>query len=186
MKALPVVSVFALALAALCACSTSKAGKEEPVTQPQGATSAVATAEGAAPAPAPSPAILGKPQAPVDIQASLAQGAATVRLKFHQAGAHVTVRVSGVDGLGLRGAETLATGLAVAAGEEKSFDVALTPGPGQGLLAVQVSGTFAAGERHATRAFPVGTASPEQLKAKSQTTDVGGERIKLMEAGEKK
>ena len=158
MKAIPIFTMLSVALA-LSSCSTSKAGKEEPVTQPQSATLAAE----AAPVAAPAPGFLGKPQAPVEIRADLATDAATVRVKFHQAGAHVSVRVNGVDGLGLRGAETLATNLAVAAGEEKSFEVALSPGPGQGMLAVHVSGLPSGSQ------FPIGT-TVEIFKA----TDAAG------------
>ena len=197
MKANTVVSVVALALFSIAACSTDKAGREEPMT-PKSATTAAAAAPGdtaapaaaaatpATPAATPASAILGKPQAPVDIQAEVTGQLAKLRVRFLQAGAHVSVTVSGVDGLGLRGAPALAEGLSVAAGDARTWDVPLAPGPGQGLLAVQVRGTFAAGERTATHAFPVGTPSAEQLRAKDPATMVGGERVKLMEAGEKK
>ena len=54
-------------------------------------------------------------------------------------------------------------------------------------LVISVRGTFAAGERIAVRAFPVGKPSAEQLnKADAGTTEIGGERVKVLPADEVK
>lgn len=153
----------AVALLAL-GCKTETAGREEPAASPK-------TGNGSA----------GKPQAPVEIEADASSASATVRVRFVEAGSNVDVRVNGVDGLSLPGGPVLATGRTFAAGETAVFDVPLAPGPGQGMLAVHVSGTFPNGQRTAVRAFLVGKpAAGQPLKADQGTTTIGGEPVKLV------
>jgi hypothetical protein len=129
---------------------------------------------------------VGKPQAPVAIDAEVGASSARVHVRFVQAGTGVEVRANGVDGLTPVGNTLLVAGRDVAAGEAITVDVPFTPGPGQSLLAIHVRGTFAAGERTAVRAFPVGKPSAEQRKAQEGTTRVGGEDVKLVPAEEQK
>lgn len=164
------LSLLAAALA-LAACQTSSARKEEP----------------AAPAVRAAPAHdwVGKPQAPVAIEAEAGAGAALVRVRFDQAGTDVEVLARGGEGLVLLGDAVLARGRSVTAGEVATFEVPYAPGPGQSRLSVQVSGAFAAGRRGAVRAFPVGKKSPAQLeKAREGTTQLGGEGVHLVPAEE--
>jgi hypothetical protein len=158
------ILVCAVALA-FASCRTDTAGKEEPTPAPS----------------APSSASPGKPQAPVAIDAELSAGSVQLRLRFDAAARDVEVRVNGVDGLGLSGTPVLASGRTFASGETATFNVPILPGPGQGMLAVHVSGTFPGGQRIAVRAFAIGTPSADQLrKAQDGTTTIGGEPVKLM------
>jgi hypothetical protein len=145
-------------------CKTDTVGREDPAAPPK-------TSNGSA----------GKPQAPVEIEADVGATSASVRVRFAEAGSNVDVRVNGVDGLSLPGGPMLATGRSFAAGETAVYDVPLTPGPGQGMLSVHVSGTFPNGQRTAVRAFLVGKpAAGQPLKADPGTTTVGGEPVKLV------
>lgn len=131
--------------------------------------------------------VVGKPHAPVVIEAEVTQTAGRVLVRFQQAGTDVTVRVSGDDGLVLLGDPVLASGRSVAAGEQLTWDVPLQPGPGQSVLAVRVSGAFGAGERAAVRAFPVGLKAEGQLRREQEgAAQVGGEAVKLLPAQETK
>jgi len=130
---------------------------------------------------------IGKPQAPVAIDAEVGASSARLTLRFDQAGTGVVVRAGGVDGLAVAGNSLLVNGRDVADGEVVTLDVPFTPGPGQSLLAIHVRGSFAAGERTAVRAFPVGKPSAEQRrKADEGTTRVGGQDVKVVPAEEKK
>ena len=159
--------VFAAALL-LAACQTDGAKRED------AGAAAKQTAQ----------SVVGKPQAPVQIDADVADSMATVRVRFDQAGTGVEVRANGVDGLVLAGEPVLARGRSVAAGETVTFQVLYTPGSGQSMLAVHVRGAFASGERTAVRAFLVGKPSAEQTRKaqESNTTKVGGEDVRLQPA----
>lgn len=150
---------------ALLACQTDNAKREETAAKQ------------------PSP---GKVQAPVQVDAEVGASSARVTVRFDQAGTGVEVRASGADGLSVQGGD-LATGLVVAAGQTATFDVALTPGAGQSMLVISVRGAFAAGERVAVRAFPVGKPSAEQMsKSDAGSAQIGNERVKLSPADEVK
>ena len=159
--------VFAAALL-LAACQTDGAKRED----------------AAAPAKQSAQPVVGKPQAPVQIDADVLASSAVVRVRFDQAATGVEVRANGVEGLTLQGDPVLATGRSVAAGETATFDVPFTPGNGQSMLAVHVRGAFASGERTAVRAFLVGKPSAEQMRKaqESNTTKVGGEDVRLQPA----
>ena len=131
---------------------------------------------------------VGKPQAPVQIDADVADSSAVVRVRFDQAATGVEVRANGVDGLALQADPVLATGRSVAAGETATFQVPFTPASGQSMLAVHVRGAFASGERTAVRAFLVGKPSAEQTRKaqESNTTKVGGEDVRLQPAEQQK
>jgi hypothetical protein len=160
------LSLICGAALALAACQTDSARRDD------------------APAKQPS---AGKPQAPVRVDAEVAASSARVTVRFDQAGTGVEVRASGADGLSLEGDGTLARGRSVSAGETSTFPVTFTAGPGQSLLVISVRGTFAAGERVAVRAFPVGKPSAEQMnKSDAGTTQVGDERVKVLPADEVK
>lgn len=129
----------------------------------------------------------GKPQAPVQVDAEVGASSARVTVRFDQAATGVDVRASGADGLAVQGDGLLARGTSVTAGETSTFDVPFSPGPGQSMLVISVRGTFAAGDRIAVRAFPVGKPSAEQQnKADAGTTQIGNERVKLLPADEVK
>jgi hypothetical protein len=147
----------------LAACQTNGA---------QGEQAAAATKQSAG-------AVVGKPQAPVQIDADVGASSARVRVRFDQAATNVEVRANGVDGLALLADPVLAQGRSVSAGETASFDVLFKPGAGQSMLAVHVRGAFAAGERVAVRAFLVGKPDPAQRKDQDRTTKVGGEDVRL-------
>lgn len=175
------ILVCAVALS-LPACRTDTAGQEAPAAvaaaSPSGPTSPPPASSASAGASAASP---GKPQAPVAIEADLSAASALVRLRFESAASDVQVRVNGVDGLGLSGNPVLVSGKSFAAGETATFTVPLVPGPGQGMLAVHVQGTFSGAARTAVRSFVIGTPSADQLrKAQDGTTTIGGEPVKLM------
>src|SRR3982751_5692538 len=71
------------------------------------------------------------------------------------------------------------------AGETSTFPIAFTPGPGQSLLVISVRGMFAAGERVAVRASPVGKPTAEQMnKVDAGTAQIGDERVKVLPADE--
>jgi hypothetical protein len=171
MNAIRSISTAALAL---LACQTGPARLNAPV-----------------PASAPAPVAsrhqesVGKPQAPVVIEAELAPSSGRVLVRFDQEATNVTVRASGIDGLMLSGAPALAIGRSVAAGEVLTWDVPLQPGPGQSMLAVHVSGSFNGRERSAVRSFPIGLKAESQVqKAREGTTQIGGEGVKLVPAQE--
>jgi hypothetical protein len=148
-------------------CKTDSAGQETAVAGPAGAAAASASP--------------GKPQAPVAIDGQLSGATVELRLRFESAATDVQVRVNGVDGLGVSGNPVLVSGKSFAAGETASFTVPIVPGPGQGMLAVQVSATYPGGQRSAVRAFAIGTPSADQLRrAQDGTTTIGGEPVKLM------
>lgn len=164
------LSLICCAALALAACQTDSAKRDDAATkQPPPAGSA------------------GKPQAPVQVDAEMGASSARVTVRFDQAGTGVDVRASGADGLSVQGDGALARGRSVAAGETSTFDVSFTPGPGQSMLVISVRGAFAAGERIAVRAFPVGKPSAEQIsKSDGGTTQIGNERVKLLPADEVK
>jgi hypothetical protein len=163
------VLLICCAALALASCQTDSAKRED------------------APAKQPPAGSAGKPQAPVQVDAEVGASSARVSVRFDQAGTGVDVIASGADGLSVPGGGALAKGRTVAAGETDSFDVQFTPGPGQSLLVISVRGAFAAGERVAVRAFPVGKPSAEQMnKADAGTTQIGNEPVKLSPADEVK
>jgi hypothetical protein len=162
-------SLICCAALALAACQTDSAKREDAATKQ----------------PPAGPA--GKPQAPVQVDAEVGASSARVTVRFDQAGTGVDVRASGADGLSVQGDGALARGRSVAAGETSTFDVSFTPGAGQSMLVISVRGAFAAGERIAVRAFPVGKPSAEQMsKSDGGTTQIGNERVKLLPADEVK
>ncbi len=163
------VSLICSAALALAACQTDSAKRDD------------------APAKQPPAGSVGKPEAPVQVDAAVGTSSARVTVRFDQAATGLDVRASGADGLAVQGDGVLARGTSVAAGETSTFDVAFAPGPGQSMLVISVRGTFAAGERITVRAFPVGKPSADQAnKADAGTTQIGNERVKLLPAEEVK
>jgi hypothetical protein len=131
------VSLICGAALAVAACQTDSAKREDAaVKQPPAGP-------------------VGKPQAPVQVDAEVGASSARVTVRFDQAATGVEVRATGADGLSVQGG-ALASGMAVAAKETATFDVNFTPGAGQSMLVISVRGAFAAGERITVRAFPVG------------------------------
>jgi hypothetical protein len=174
-----------LSLAALLAgCHSASHQGAGPVPAP------VSSAQVAKVAPAAQPhkvrAIedaLGKPQAPVVIESVLEGNTAHVTVRFPQGGAGVEVHASGAEGLAVAGQSALAEGRTLAKGEVLVFDVPFTPGAGESLLAVGVTGNFAGAHRTAVRAFPVGKRSAlQKSKDKEGTAQVGGENVHLVPA----
>lgn len=124
----------------------------------------------------------GKPEAPVAIGVMFEGNVAHVRVTFSQAGSGVRVRAAGVRGLALKGDGVLVDGLTVSGTESLSYEVSFgADAPAGSLLAIDVRGQFAAGERASVRTFPVG---PVGEPAKKPTTTVGGEKVRVLPAVE--
>jgi hypothetical protein len=166
-------TLLAFAATALMACQTQSAQRD---------------AAPLAPVPrGPEVNGIGKPQAPVDIDAALTADAARVTLRFNQAGRGVEARAEGVGGLSVQGNARLVDGRDVQAGDVVTIELPIRPGPGESHLAVHVTGRFAAGERSAVRAFPIGKRSAEQQqKADEGKARIGGEDVRILPAEEEK
>lgn len=125
-----------------------------------------------------------KLEAPVEIDAKLAEGTARVTLRFTSPATGVRVDVSGVDGLAVTSAPTLVDGASFDRGAEAAFDVAFTPGPGRSFLAVAVRGVFGGGHLGKARSFAVGSPVAEPEKAHGLTVETpDGERVKIVVPG---
>jgi len=126
----------------------------------------------------------GKMRAPVTVEANVAEGSAKVTVRFDRAATAVHVAVKGLDGLTVTSDAQPVKAGRVEQGELAAFDVTFTPGPGQSLLSVAVSGNFGGGRRATVVSFPVGEKSAEQQKGVG-TILVGpdGERVKVLPAG---
>lgn len=140
---------------------------------------AAASAPSAAPAGA-----LGKPTAPVEVQAALQPGAARLTLAFGADAAEVAVRLSGLDGLRVTSAPVPVERGSYRRGERAAVEATFVPGEGQSHLVVSVEGTFGGRRLAAVRSFAVGARSPAQEeKARAGVvTDPQGERLHLLPA----
>ncbi|HEU4383429.1 MAG TPA: hypothetical protein VFR85_08005 [Anaeromyxobacteraceae bacterium] len=139
----------------------------------------------AASAPVAVPAgAIGKPTAPVEVEAALQPGAARLAFTFGADAADVTVRVSGLDGLRVTSAPVPVERRSYRRGERAAVDATFVPGEGQSHLVVSVEGTFGGRHMTAVRSFAVGTRSPAQEeKARAGVvTDEKGERLHLLPA----
>jgi hypothetical protein len=133
------------------------------------------------------PAIRGKVRAPVAVEATLADGAGRVTVRFDAAATGVRVDVWGVDGLAVTSA---ATPIAGARFEAATFDVVYAAGPGRSALAVSVSGDFGGSPRASVVSFEVATPAPDRrngLSGAAEGTRPGtvvetddGERVKVL------
>ncbi len=129
----------------------------------------------------------GKPQAPVEITATVQAKRATLKLTFESAAEQVTVRVYGVDGLTVSGTKTPVIAGTFAAGQVMTLTVGYKPGAGTSNLAVQVDGRFEGGRRTKTSSFTVNDGQAAQLI--SQPANIGvdglGRRIVILPAESK-
>ncbi len=140
-------------------------------------------AKPAAKAKAAAKAPVGKPRAGATATAVMADGRATVTVRFDSAATDVAIGVRGVDGLAVTSDATPLSGARFQRGQTATFDVAFTPGPGRSHLVVDMSGNFGGQVRSSIQTFAVGTPTAEQLKpAAPATTDSTGQRIKVMPA----
>ena len=92
--------------------------------------------------PAPTPAAsvpagaIGKPTAPVQVEAALRPGAARLTIAFGADAAGVTVRLSGLDGLRVTSAPVPLEGGRYRRGERVWLEATFVPGQGQSRLVV--------------------------------------------------
>jgi len=131
----------------------------------------------------------GKPQAPVEIAATVQVQKATLKLTFESAAEQVNVRVYGVDGLTVVGTKSPVISGTFAAGQVMTLAVAYTPGPGTSNLAVQVDGQFDGKRRSKISSFTVedGKAAKRlssTISSRSATISVDGQgrRIAVLPA----
>jgi hypothetical protein len=147
---------------------------------------ALAACAGPAPeAPASAPAApRGTPGAPVEVEAALRPGAATIALAFGADASDVAVRLSGIDGLAVTGPPAPVERGSYRRGERAAVEVTFAPGPGESHLVVTVEGTFGGSRRTLVRSFAVDRKSPAQEeKARAGVvTDEQGERLHLLPA----
>ncbi|MFT3709375.1 MAG: hypothetical protein QM817_17185 [Archangium sp.] len=122
----------------------------------------------------------GKRSAPVAIDAALRAEGAKLTLKFDRAGEGVSVDVSGIDGLTLKGEGALLRDAAVKAGEEKSFDLSYARAAGRTNLVVNVHGTFAGAPLARVVTFAIGEGPLTQTGTTVILND--GEAFKMMPA----
>lgn len=120
----------------------------------------------------------GKPEAPVAISVSLEGNIAHVQVTFAQAGSDVRVRARTVRGVPTKADGILSEALTVPPAAELVYDVPVVPGIAGSLLAVDVSGEFAAGRRATVRTFPLG---PDAAR-KTPTKVVAGKRLHVLPA----
>lgn len=153
-------------------------------------TVVVALAGGCAPRPSPPPRpsaapILGKPRAPVSVDAQLSAGSGRVTVRFDADATDVRIDVHGAAGLAVTSGATPVAHGSFARGESTSFEVGFTPGPGRSYLAVGVAGKFhGAGKRAAVASFAVGDPTPEQLDEGGTVVEgPDGERLKVVVPG---
>lgn len=116
--------------------------------------------------------------APVDVDAVLRAGSATVTLKFLDAGEKVRAQVSGLDGLTVTSAPSLISDAQVKGAEQRSSDVTFTPGPGRSHLVVTIQGVFHGAPLARVVTFAIGDGATTTPGQKIQTSD--GESIKVM------
>jgi hypothetical protein len=149
------------------------------------------TAAGACTRPAPAGPhasagpVLGKPSAPVAVDARLTAGSANVTVRFDADAKDVRIAVHGAGGLRVTSDATPVAHRSFARGETAAFDVAFTPGPGRSSLAVVVGGKFhGAGKRATVASFAVGEPTKEQQDADGAVVESSdGERLKVVVPG---
>jgi hypothetical protein len=131
----------------------------------------------------------GKPQAPVEIAATVQARKATLKVTFEAAAEQVNIRVYGVDGLTVVGTKSPVIGGTFAAGQVMTLSVGYTPGPGTSNLAVQVDGQFDGKHRSRISSFTVedGRAAKRNSSTPSATISVDGQgrRIAVLPAESK-
>ena len=121
----------------------------------------------------------GKPVAPVAVTAEVGAKAARVVVTFESPAEHVSIGVSGVDGLVVEGKGSVVDAGVFARGEAKAFEVAYTPGPGRSQLVVSIAGIFNGGARARVVAFSVGTGPLPEGPGTVTTTD-DGQRVRVV------
>ena len=115
-----------------------------------------------------------KKQAPVQIEADIRAGEATVTLRFPSEAENVRVILSGASGLGLEGGK-LQEGLgSLRADSERELSVSFDPEQSTGLLNVVVEGDFGGRLLGKAQAFEVGT--PEAIEDEHRYID--GKKVK--------
>ncbi len=97
---------------------------------------------------------VGKPAAPIRIEADISSSSATVTVVFAADGRDINVNVRGVEGLTLQSAAALSR-TSVQAGESLALPLTYSENA-SGMLSVVVTGTFASGPMSRVSAFPVG------------------------------
>lgn len=153
------------ALLALAACSSSTKSTPSPATA----------------STASEPAVHGKQQAPVMVNAEMADTSARVTVRFDAPATGVRVSVHGVDGLVVTSQPTLADGVNFPQATTASYDVAFTPGAGRSHLVVSVSGDFKGAQRTRVASFAIGTPTDSQRSSNATKAEgANGERIKVM------
>lgn len=129
--------------------------------------------------------VKAKPGAPVEIVGTLKAQQATLKIAFESAAQQVNVRVYGVDGLTVLGAESPIVGETFAAGQVMTLVVSYMPGPGTGNLAVQVEGEFDGKRRSKISSFTVqGDRATTAASSTAPTISVDGQgrRIAILPA----
>ncbi len=136
-------------------------------------------------AQAAAPPGLGKPSAPVSVDAQVAAGSARVTVRFEADAKDVRIDVHGAGGLAVTSVATPVEHAAFARGGSTTFDVAFTPGPGRSYLAVAVGGKFhGAGKRFRIASFAVGEPTRDQLESGGTVVEGSdGERLKVVVPG---
>ena len=139
------------------------------------------------------PAVRGKVRAPVAVEATLADGAGRVTVRFDAAASDVRVDVWGVDGLAVSSAATPVAGARFEQGETATFDVVYTAAAGRSALAVSVAGVFAGSSRASVVSFEVASPAADRKNGLTGTTDRprpgtvvetdDGDRVKVLTPG---
>lgn len=124
----------------------------------------------------------GKPQAPVDVTATISGASATVTLSFAADATGVDVEVRGVDGLAVTSAAQPIAQRSYPAGASETLTVTLAPPAGQSNLVVTVRGTFGGVGGTKVASFTVGDRGAPPRKPDTTVKTPSGERIKELPA----
>ncbi len=122
-----------------------------------------------------------KTAAPVKVDARVGEDQARVTLRFDAPATDVQVSISGVDGLKVKSAATPVAGASFVQDTVSELDVSFTPGEGQSLLVVTVTGIFRGTHLSKVSSFTIGTPTAEQQKTLGTVvTGDDGQPIKVL------
>ena len=119
----------------------------------------------------------GKPMAPVEIAAKLAPGHASFMVRFETKAEHVTVTVSGLDGLTV-GSPSSFEGGAFEQAKSAQWEVDYTGS--SGTLVVNVSGVFNGAKKSRVATFAVGDVRP--ISSGTKVSPDNGQPFKALPA----
>lgn len=123
--------------------------------------------------------LMGKPQAPVKIQATVGASSTSVKLTFDRAADLVNVEAWGVNGLTVYGSKNLATNGSYSAGQTVVFKVDHSASPGHHDLVISVRGQFDGSPASKISSFTIGDKGPVTQQQKTVTDDTGRAVIEM-------